>query len=258
MPHLKLDGVNLFYTDHGGSGTPIVLVHAAAGTSACWVNQVPAFGAAGYRVVTFDLRNFGQSRAEPGQETAGSIAGDLLALVQDLGLPPFVLVGTAYGGFGALEFACDHPEHLLGLVLSTSFGGLSDPEYTALRSKHVRPDLASLPTVEKELGATYRSGNPQGVKRFLEMEHDSYRSDGARQPLGRPLTLQRVAQIKVPALVIAADEDVYAPPPVMQAIAEAIPGARFAVVNGAGHSAYWEQPDVWNAMVLDFARTLSG
>jgi pimeloyl-ACP methyl ester carboxylesterase len=256
MPHLTVPGAHLFYTDHGGSGPPIVLVHAAAGTSACWVHQVPAFSAAGYRVVTWDLRNFGQSSADPGHETEGTIAGDLLALAQHLALPPFFLVGTAYGGFGALEFAADHPELLRCLVLSTSFGGLTDPEYTALRAVYVPADLASRPTVEKELGATYRAADPEGVKRFLAMEHDSYRGDGARQPLGRPMTLDRVATITVPTLVISADEDVYAPPPVMGAIADHIPNAGFEIVAGAGHSAYWEQPEAWNALILDFIRPL--
>lgn len=256
MAFLKLDGANLFYTDHGGDGPPLVLIHAAAGTSACWVHQVPAFTAAGYRLVTYDLRGFGKSTARPGHETEGSIAQDLHALASALNLPPFFLLGTAYGGFGALEFACDHSDLLRGLVLSTSFGGLTDPEYTALRAVYVPSDLASRPTVEKELGATYRKSNPEGVKRFLEMEAASYRGDGARQPLGRPLTLDRVSRITLPVLVISADEDVYAPPPVIGAIADHIPGARFEIVTGAGHSAYWEQPEAWNALVLDFIRPL--
>jgi pimeloyl-ACP methyl ester carboxylesterase len=253
MPYLTLDGVDLFYTDHGGAGTPLVLVHAAAGTSACWVRQVPAFTAAGFRVVTFDLRNFGRSTAQPGHETEGTIARDLHALADHLELEPFFLVGTAFGGFGALEFAADYPELLRGLVLSTSFGGLTDPEYTALRAVYVPADLAARPTVEKELGATYRKNDPDGVRRFLEMEHESYRGDGARQPLGRPMTLDRVATISVPTLVISADEDVYAPPPVMGVIADRIPNARFEIVSGAGHSAYWEQPEAWNQLILDFA-----
>ena len=257
MPLLTLPGADLFYTDQPGEGPPLVLIHAAAGTSACWVHQLPAFSAAGYRVVTYDLRNFGRSTAQPGHENDGSIATDLLALVTQLNLPPFFLLGTAYGGFGALEFACDHPDLLRGLILSTSFGGLTDPEYTALRAVYVPADLAARPTVEKELGATYRKADPEGVERFLAMEHDSYRGDGARQPLGRPLTLDRVSKITVPTLVISADEDVYAPPPVMGAIADRIPGARFEIVSGAGHSAYWEQPEAWNALVLSFCRPLS-
>jgi pimeloyl-ACP methyl ester carboxylesterase len=251
MASLNVNGADIFYTDHGGGGTPLILVHAAAGNSDCWVEQVPAFSDAGYRVVTFDLRGFGRSPA-PGHATEGSIGEDILALSQALELPPFFLAGTAYGGFGVLEFAADHPEMLRGAVLSTSFGGISDPEYVELRKAYIPPDLATWPTVEKELGKTYRASNPEGVARFLDMEASGYKADGARQSLRQPQTLQRLGTIAVPILVIAADEDVYAPPPVMQAISAAIPGARFEVVAGAGHSAYWEQPVVWNRLILDF------
>ena len=255
MPYIDLNGTDFYYTDYGGSGTPLVLIHAAAGTSDCWTAQIPAFGAAGYRVVTYDLRGFGRTTA-PGTATESSISEDLLALSRTLDLAPFFVVGTAYGGFGALEFAVDHPESLRGLVLSTSFGGLTDSDYTAIRTAHIPPDLASWPTVEKELGKTYRASNPEGVQRFLAMEKAGYKPDGARQSLRQPLTLQRIAGISVPALVIAGDEDVYAPPPVMQAIAQHIPNSRFEVIAGAGHSAYWEQPDAWNRLILDFCSSL--
>jgi 3-oxoadipate enol-lactonase len=136
-------------------------------------------------------------------------------------------------------------------VLSTSFGGISDPDYAALRAQHAPPDLADWPTVDKELGKSYREANPEGVKRFLEMENGSYKPDGGRQSMREPLTFDRVGSISVPTLVIAADEDVHAPPPVMRRIADAIPNARFEVITGAGHSAYWEQPDLWNRLILE-------
>jgi pimeloyl-ACP methyl ester carboxylesterase len=255
MPYISLNGTDFYCTDHGGSGTPLVLIHAAAGTSDCWTAQLPAFRDAGYLVITYDLRGFGRTTA-PGSATDSSISEDLLALAGALALPPFFVVGTAYGGFGALEFAVDHPDMLRGLVLSTSFGGLTDPEYTAIRTANVPPDLASWPTVEKELGKTYRASNPDGVERFLAMEKAGYKPDGARQSLRQPLTLQRISTISVPTLVIAGDEDVYAPPPVMQTMAQHIPNSRFEVIARAGHSAYWEQPEAWNRLILDFCSSL--
>ena len=155
-------------------------------------------------------------------------------------------------GFGAIEYALDNPSMLKALVISTSFGGISDPDFAAFRAKHVRPDLATMPTVEKELGVSYRASNPEGVRRFHDMEQGSYKPDGARQALRQPTTLARLETMQVPTLVIAGDEDAYAPPPVMQKFAERIPGAEFAVLNGAGHSAYWEQPQAWNQLVQDF------
>jgi pimeloyl-ACP methyl ester carboxylesterase len=253
MPYAEVDGASLWYEDTGGSGTPLVLVHANIGNSEGWYQQVPAFEAAGYRVVRYDLRSHGRSRA-PGRETQGTIAGDLDALATLLGLGRFCLVGTAYGAFGAIEFGLDHPERLRALVISTSFGGLSDPEFTAIRSQHIRPDLAQLPEEERELGPTYRAANPEGVKRFLEINEKNPHYPSHRQQLGQPTTLTRLESMRVPAMVIAADEDLYAPPPVMRLFADHIPGARFEVIGGSGHSAYWEQPEAWNRLVLDFLR----
>jgi 3-oxoadipate enol-lactonase len=254
MPYLQTADAEIYYSDNAASGPVIVLMHGAAGNSDCWVQQLPAFQAAGFRVITYDLRGFGRTRSAPGQDASGSMAADLHDLAQGLGLPRFALVAQAYGGFGALEFAVDEPEALDAVVVSTSFGGLTDPEYSALRSRYVPADLNSRPVEERELGVTYRASNPEGVRKFLEMEAGSYRGDGARQSLRQPMTLDRAATIRVPTLIIAADEDLYAPPPVMRALAERIPAARFEVIEKAGHCAYWEQPEVWNTLVLDFLR----
>ena len=61
MPYLSIPGVDLWYEDAGGSGTPVVLLHAASGTTECWVNQLPTFTAAGYRCISYDRRTWGRS-----------------------------------------------------------------------------------------------------------------------------------------------------------------------------------------------------
>ncbi|HLF79894.1 MAG TPA: alpha/beta hydrolase, partial [Dehalococcoidia bacterium] len=218
MAYVAVDGARIWYEDTGGDGPLVVLLHAAAGHSACWVEQVPAFSAAGLRVLAYDMRGFGKTESERSAE--GSIAGDLESMIQSLKLPPFFLVATAYGGFGGVEFSLDNPDRVRALVLSTSFGGLTDPEFTAERAKHIAPDLTSRPVVERELGATYRGANPEGTQRWLGMEQSSYKGDGARQRLRRPTTLTRLETMRVPAMVIAADEDAYAPPPVMKLLAD--------------------------------------
>ncbi len=252
MTYVDIGEVQLWVEDTGGGGPAIVLLHAAAGSSACWTEQRPMFEAAGYRVIAFDMRGFGRTKPVAGKEATGSVAGDLEALAAKLDLPPFYLVATAFGGFGAIEYALDNPSSLKALVVSTSFGGLTDPEFAAFRAKHVRPDLASLPTVEKELGASYRAANPDGVRRFHEMEQGAYKPDGVRQSLRQPTTLSRLEAMQVPTLVIAGDEDAYAPPPVMKLFADRIAGAEFEVLEGVGHSAYWERPEAWNQLVQRF------
>jgi pimeloyl-ACP methyl ester carboxylesterase len=63
--YAELPGVKLWFTDTGGTGTPIVLLHANTGTSASWEPQATAFAREGYRVIAFDRRGWGQSLADP-------------------------------------------------------------------------------------------------------------------------------------------------------------------------------------------------
>ena len=64
MPYVDLPGVHLWYNDTGGTGTPVVFMHAASGTCESWVYQLPVFTAAGYRCITYDRRNRGRSRPD--------------------------------------------------------------------------------------------------------------------------------------------------------------------------------------------------
>src|SRR6201997_830735 len=79
--YAELPGVKLWFTDTGGTGTPLVLLHANTGTSAVWESQTSAFAQAGYRTIAFDRRGWGQSIAySTTGPQPGSIAEDLDAL----------------------------------------------------------------------------------------------------------------------------------------------------------------------------------
>lgn len=124
MPAVPLPGVHLWYTDTGGTATPVIFMHAASGTCDSWVYQTPAFTAAGYRCVAYDRRYWGRSRSEPADAPPGSASEDLHGLVTHLGLERFHLVATAAGGIGALDYAVEHPERVRSLVVSNTIGGL--------------------------------------------------------------------------------------------------------------------------------------
>src|SRR5213594_4685590 len=121
--YADLPGVRLWFTDTGGSGMPVVLLHANTGNSDSWQYNIPAFEKAGYRVITFDRRGWGRSMAEPSSgPQPGSVAEDLQALANFLGLEKFHLVGIAGGGFVALDYVLTHPERLISLVIAASTG----------------------------------------------------------------------------------------------------------------------------------------
>jgi pimeloyl-ACP methyl ester carboxylesterase len=251
----ELPGVKLWFTDSGGTGTPIVLLHANTGTSAVWADQVKSFSKAGYRVVAFDRRGWGKSIANPQTgPQPGSIAGDLDALADFLKLDKFHLVGVAGGGFAALDYAAWHPEKLRSLVIGASTGSISDKEIADFSARIEIPELRKIPAVYREVGPSYRGANPEGTRRWIEIDEQSRQKDAPSQPLRTPNTFAKIETIPTPALIIAADADLLAPPALMRIWADHVKNHEWANVGDSGHAIAWEHPDVFNAKVLEFVK----
>jgi len=253
---VDLPGVHLFYVDTGGSGQPVVFLHAATGSSQVWEHQVPAFVAAGYRVIAYDRRGFGRSAVDPAGPQPGTGADDLLALVNHLRIDRFHLVGTAAGGFVAFDFALSFPERLRSLVVANSIGGVQDEEFAELNRRLRPPSFAALPADVRELGPSYRATNPEGTSRWLAIERTNHPegTPASTQALRNRLTFARLESLTVPTLLLTGDADLFAPPAIMTMFSSRIQNAESVVVPEAGHSTYWEQPQVFNDHVLAFLR----
>lgn len=254
MPYLNLPGVRLWYEDVGGPGTPVVFLHAASGTCESWVYQVPVFTAAGYRCIAYDRRGWGRSQAEPAGPQPGSASEDLHGLVQHLGLSRLHLVATAAGGIVGLDYAAEHPERVRGLVVANSISGVQDASYLEVQQRLRPPEIQGLPVELRELGPSYRGTNPDGVRRWLEIDHASHQAGQERpgQRPRQPMTYARLATLQVPVLILVGEADLLSPPALMRLVAAQIPHCQFATVPAAGHAAFWEQPEVWNRLVLAF------
>lgn len=254
--HADLPGVRLWFVDTGGAGVPIVLLHPNTGTVATWEPQMSAFAQAGYRVIAFDRRGWGNSMAEPAVGSApGSIAGDLHALADYLKLDRFHLLGVAGGGFIALDYAAWHPERVRSLIVGASTGAIEDREIAEFTARIAIPDIRKQSAHFREIGASYRGSNPEGTKRWIEIDERA-RQPGAgfQPPLRTPNTLAKVAAIAAPALVVAADADLLAPPALMRLWARHLQHYEWAEIHDAGHAMAWEQPGAFNDKVLDFIR----
>ena len=253
MSFLSLPGVELWYEDTGGEGTPVVLLHAASGTSECWVHQLPAFTTAGYRCIAYDRRTWGRSKTTDTGHQPGFLGDDLHALIESLSLDRVHLVGTAAGGIPAIDYALSHPERVRSLVVANTIGGVQDEEYLEVQHRLRPPEIQNLPVELRELGPSYRGTNPEGAARWLEVELAS-RPEGAApmQPVREPITYARLETMQAPTLVISGEADLLSPPALMRMLAAHIPTSRFASLPEAGHAGFWERPEVWNGMVLEF------
>jgi pimeloyl-ACP methyl ester carboxylesterase len=236
--YAEIPGVELWFTDSGGTGTPIVLLHANTGTSAVWTDQVTSFSQAGYRVIAFDRRGWGKSIANPATgPQPGSIAGDLDALADYLKLDKFHLLGVAGGGFAALDYAAWQPEKLRSLVIGASTGSISDREIADFSARIEILELRKLPAVYREVGASYRGANPDGTRRWIEIDEHSRQKDAPSQPLRTPNTFAKLDTIPTATLIVAH-----------------VKNHEWANVPDSGHAIAWEHPNVFNEKVLEFVK----
>jgi pimeloyl-ACP methyl ester carboxylesterase len=248
-------GAHIFYLDSGGTGIPVVFLHANTGSSRVWEYQIPAFTAAGYRVIAFDRRGWGRTTVDPNAQPS-TAADDLLALLDHLGLTQIHLIGTAAGGFVALDFALSYPQRLRSLVFANSIGGVEDKDFVDLGRRIRPPQFDALPPEVRELGPSYRAGNAEGTQRWMDLEKIS-RPAGPRapaQPLKNHITYATLETIKTPTLLLTGGADMYAPTPVLRLFAAHFKNAETVIVPDAGHSTYWEEPEKFNRAVLDFLK----
>jgi pimeloyl-ACP methyl ester carboxylesterase len=250
-----LPGVRLWFTDTGGNGEPVVLMHAITGTSESWQPQIAPLAARGYRVVAFDRRGWGKSLADASTgPQPGSASEDLHALADYLSLDRFHLVGVAGGGFVALDYAAWHGDRLRSLVVGASTGSVSDEELQDFIARIEIPGIRALAAHYREVGASYRGANPEGLRRWREIEEHARQTNAPTQPLRSPNTFAKLATITVRTLVMPADADLIAPPGLMWVWANHVKDAQWVVVPAAGHSIAWEKPEVFNVNLLRFLK----
>jgi pimeloyl-ACP methyl ester carboxylesterase len=253
--YAELPGVKLWFTDTGGTGTPILLLHANTGTSASWEPQVDAFAREGYRVIAFDRRGWGKSLADPATgPQPGSVAADLDALANHLKLDKFHLVGVAGGGFVSLDYAAWRAERLRSLVVAASTGQFAEKEMRDVTARVELPELRKQAAVSREVGPSYRGVNPEGTKRWIEIEEHAQQPGAPSQPLRMPNTFAKLSTVTMPILVMAADADLLAPPALMRTWAAHLKNYEWATVPDSGHAIAWEHADMFNEKVLGFVK----
>ena len=112
-----MNGIDLHYELDGDGPDTIVLINGLADDLETWVLQMEDLLGAGYRVLRFDNRGVGKSSAPPGPYTSRMLADDAKALVDELGLTGFHLMGTSMGGMIAQEYAINHGADLASATL---------------------------------------------------------------------------------------------------------------------------------------------
>lgn len=250
---LSLDGDDVYFETVGAPDAPVVVLgHGAGGNHAIWFQQVPVF-AQHYRVVTWDQRGFGLSTNRHGHANPRTATADLLAILDHLGVERAHVVGQSLGGWAVMGLALAHGDRVRSLVLADTLGGIPVEGWRTPRATPPRDGPFNHPALSNE----FCLRNPERAHLYLEI--GGLRRDPQADPTQLIRTLgdvtfsdSELAALQVPTLfVVGTDDDIFPPAWIADAAAR-VPGARVEQVDSAGHSPYFEQPDAWNALVLDF------
>jgi len=256
MPLVDVKGVRIYYELHGEAGEPLVLVHGYTGDLVDWRYVIPEF-ARTHRVLAMEHRGHGRSDA-PADRDAYSIlqlADDVEAVIEAAGFARYHLVGHSMGGAVVQEIALRSPERLLSLTLhDTAY------RFAFRGNEAVRGYLAERMRLAEEEGmaAVADMASPLPPSPLLDEERRAYERErlsrmspdgfiGAWRGLqGWPGSRDRLAQIRVPTLVICGEKDAALVEPAKVLAAE-IPNATLAIIPDAAHSPQYERPELYNA-----------
>ncbi|MET0235516.1 MAG: alpha/beta fold hydrolase [Kibdelosporangium sp.] len=232
--------------DDTGSGVPIVLVHGHPFDRSMWHPQVEHFSRT-HRVITPDLRGYGESTVVPGTTTLDVFAQDIADLLDRLEVPRIVLGGLSMGGQIVMEFARLFPDRLLGMLLADTFPGAETPEGRIVRNETadrlLREGMG--PFAEEVLWKMVRPGNDEAAAHVLRMMKNAPPEGAAAALRGRaerPDYTELLRGISVPTLVAVGRDDEYTPVAEAERMHSLIPGSTLSVIEDAAHMPNLERP----------------
>jgi pimeloyl-ACP methyl ester carboxylesterase len=250
------DDAALYYEVTGHGDTVLLLLAGQSNNHHWWDLPRPDFGAE-FRTVTFDHRGTGRSdKPATGYSTRG-FAGDVVAILDELGVGRAHVYGTSMGGRVAQWLAADHPDRVDRLVLGCTSPGVHGVERgadirralaqrdavaarQALLDLMYTPDwLATHPGPHNTVGDPDMPPHARRGHFMASKEHDSWAV---------------LPSITAPTLVVHGADDIFNPAANAPLLAGRIPGARLALVDGARHAYFEEFREIASPLVLDFLR----
>jgi 3-oxoadipate enol-lactonase len=261
MPTATVNGTRMEYTDTGGDGTPVLLIHAFPLHAGMWQPQIDSLGNR-FRLIAPNLKGFGGSDApsDASHYSMDGYARDLKGLLDDLGISRAVLAGLSMGGYVVFAFLRLFPDAVAGLVLADTRAEADPPEgkerrstqQTQVREQGTRGLIDAL--AGALLGEGTRTSQPQIVERAKElMDNPGEGFIGALEAMkNRPDSTGDLAQIGVPTLVIVGEDDGVTPPDASRKMHEHIGGSRLVVLPGVGHLSNLEAPEAFTTALEDF------
>ena len=256
MPFMISDGVAIHYQIEGPVDAPVLLLSNSLGTTLdMWAPQVRAL-AASFRVLRYDTRGHGLSSTPPGPYSIAQLGGDVIDLIDHLGVARAHVCGLSMGGITAMWLAIHYSSRVDRLVLSNTAAFIGPASNWTSRVEAVERDgVASIApaVVARWLTPAYAASHPSQVS-MLEAMLSATGSEGyaANCLAVRDSDLRaEVGAIRAPTLVISGSDDMPTPPRDGQFLAAQIRGARYTEL-AAAHLSNQQFPEAYTNLLTEF------
>jgi non-heme chloroperoxidase len=266
------NSIDLYYEDHG-TGKPIVLIHGYPLSGASWEKQIPILLNAGFRVITYDRRGFGNSSKPTTGYNYDIFAEDLHKLVKHLGLHDFSLVGFSMGGG---EIARYFGKYGSKGVKKAVFIGAVPPFLLKTQDNPEGVDKSIFDGIQKAVASDRYAFFTEFFKNFFNTDlligkrvseqtvqacwniaaGASAIASYACVPTWHEDFRKDLSRVDVPTLIIHGDADRIVPLSASGALtAKLVKGAQLVVVKDGPHCIPWTHADEVNSALLDFLKS---
>jgi 3-oxoadipate enol-lactonase len=260
MPFIESRGRRVYYERHG-HGPAVLFLHGAGSNAATWWQQLPAFSQR-HTCITMDIRCFGRSVAPLQEFTLGNLVSDVIALLDHEQVQRAAIVGQSLGGFIGLKTALEHPQRVAAFAACDSSLAIDHPVLLEnIARRQITQKAVSIE--QRSLGRWFLENHPDKAALYAQINHfnpsahsiPSAEWGGALAALlgpGQLVPMGALRELSCPTLLLVGSEDPIVSVAVMREVAELVRGSEMAVIDQAGHSAYFEKPDEVNRQLLDF------
>ncbi len=258
MPYFENNGARIHY-EVRGEGEPVLVMHGFTESALDLEDLINAI-AAQYRVIAPDMRGYGRSEPKPRIYTPDFYTEDaheMAALLRHMGIERAHVVGFSDGGEVALLMPILYPDMVRSVVEWGAAGTLrsSEPNSIAGELDQIY-NMIDNPTDEMRGWADYVK-EQYGEEVVRSMTQGWAEASKAILARGGDISLSRAGEIKCPTLLISGENDPFATPAMTRELAARIPNATVEIVQGAGHSVHYEQPEWFTKRVQGWLKRRS-
>lgn len=257
MQALDLGDLRLHVEDRG-AGAPVVFLNSLGTDLRLWEKLLPLLPP-GLRLVRMDKRGHGLSDCPPGPYSMGALVRDAERVCDLLGLRDAVVVGLSIGGMIAQGLAVKRPDIVRALVLSNTAAKIGTPALWEERIATVRArgvEALADAVMARWFAPAFRATPELALWRNMLVRTPAEGYAGCCAALAGADLYAATARLRLPALAIAGSEDGSTPPDLVRETAALIPGARFALIRGAGHLPCVERPADHAELIAGFLREI--